>query len=384
MHEPQQAFLTVPSTASVIIDVDLDALSHNYHFVRRHIGPQCLCVPVVKADAYGLGATSVSKRLFQEGARAFFVATLEEGISLREILPLAEIYVLSSLWEAAVPEMRAARLTPVLSSNRDVRLWQGMAKTQGEPLPALLQVETGLLRLGLSLADIQQMALNPSLFEALQLKAMMSHLACAYEPGHPYNREQQKNFDTMHAYFPQMPASLAGSGGLFQGRSYLYDMVRPGRILYGSTFTAPEPFVTSVQPVVEIHARILQIQDVKAGQSIGYDQTFRASQPMRIAVLGMGYADGYFRSLSNRAWGYLGGYKTPVVGRVSMDSMVVDITAVPDALLQTCEWVTLLNKEDLTIDAIAELAGTVSWEFLTRLGSRPFFRYKGISGKGAL
>jgi alanine racemase len=366
----------IPATASVVVTVDLSAIAHNYRFVVNHIGPQCLCAPVVKANAYGLGMGPVATRLFQEGARTFFVATIEEGIKLRGLLPMASVYVLNGLWPESVDEMAHAQLTPVLSSPAQRQLWQNKAQQMSHSLPALLQGETGLMRLGFSENELNDTALNPFLYAGLSLKGLMSHLACAYQPDHPYNEVQRSRFQAMHTLFPNLPASLAGSGGLFQGQQYLYNMVRPGRILYGSTFTADAPFTHHIRPVVTLQARILQIQDIPAGASIGYDQTFYAKRPTRLATLGIGYADGYFRALSNKAHGRIGAFSMPVIGRVSMDLMTVDVTDVPQDLAHTGAWVTLLD-DTLTVDLLAEQAGTVSWEFLTRLGQRPFFRYKG-------
>ena len=365
---------TIPERSSVVIDVDLDALAHNYRFIESHVGPECLCVPVVKANAYDLGMHPVAQHLSQQGASNFFVATVEEGLSLRKILPFPQIYVLNGIWPECALEVAQARLTPVLPSLPQIKVWQETARLLETPLPAIFQAETGLTRLGLSLEDLKMLANTSLLYEGVLPKALMSHLACAYIPGHPYNQEQKKRFDEARAFFPDVKGSLAGSGGLFQGQQYLYDWVRPGRLLYGSTFTADESFAEKVRSVVRLRVRILQIQEVEKGQSIGYDQTFVAPRPMRLATLGMGYADGYFRALSNKGWGIISGVKVPVVGRVSMDLMTVDVTDVPELLLAQEEWVILLNKE-MTVDCLADLAGSVSWEILTRLGQRPFYRY---------
>lgn len=367
---------SIPSTASVVVEVDLDAIAHNYHFVDKHIGPTCLCAPVVKANAYGLGMIPVATRLFFEGAHTFFVATIEEGLKLRAALPRIHIYVLNGMWPDVIPEMAHARLMPVLSSFPHLKGWQDMARQMDTPLPALFQAETGLMRLGFSEEELKEIANTQALHEGIALSGVMSHLACAYQPGHSYNEEQRKRFERIRSFFPHVPSSLAGSGGLFQGRQYLYDLVRPGRILYGSTFTAHASFESQIRPVVTLKTRILQVQDVAKGHSVGYDQTFYAERPTRLATLGIGYADGYFRSLSNQARGLIENFSVPVVGRVSMDLMTVDVTDVPEKLVYPGAWVTLLN-ELLTVDLLAEQAGTISWEFLTRLGQRPFFRYKG-------
>jgi len=366
----------IPATALTVLDVDLNAIAHNYHFVVRHIGSTCLCAPVVKANAYGLGMIPVAKRLFHEGARSFFVATPEEGFRLRAALPFVSIYVLSGLWREAAPAFANARLTPVLSNMEALGLWKQEAALLQTQLPSLFQVDTGLVRLGFSASEMEELGNQAWRYEGLSVDALLSHLACAYQPGHPYNLEQRARFEAIRQTFPKTQGSLAGSGALFQDRSYLYDMVRPGRILYGSTFTAPDFFVSNVRPAVTLRARILQVQDVPKGQSVGYDQTFYAERPLRLATLGIGYADGYFRSLSNKASGFIGEHPVPVVGRVSMDLMTVDVTDLPESLAHPGTWVTLIGGP-ITVDDVADLAGSISWEVLTRLGGRPFFRYHG-------
>jgi alanine racemase len=332
---------------------------------------------VVKANAYGLGMVEVAQRLAYEGAKRFFVANVEEGLTLRDALPSGEIYLLNGLWPEVAETSAQARLTPVLSSLEHLKIWSGYGVRRGTPLPALLQMETGLGRLGLGLKELEDFVNHQgSDFSGIEVQGLISHLACAYQPNHPFNATQRERFDQGRRLFPHLPASLAGSGGIFQGRAYLYDFVRPGRILYGSTFTADPSFHPHVRPVVSLKARILQIQDVPQGHSIGYDQTCYTHRPTRLAVVAMGYADGYFRALSNRASGLLHGFCVPVVGRVSMDLLTVDVTDLPEALCRPGDWVTFLNDQ-LTVDALAEAAGTISWEVLTRLGERPFFRYKG-------
>lgn len=365
----------IPASTSTVLDVDLEAIAHNYRFVQEKIGHR-VCAPAIKANAYGLGMIPVGKALWAIGARDFFVATLEEGITLRQHLPFATIYVLNGLWAGTESLIHRHQLTPVLGDLGQVVKWKQFAHKVDELLPAILQVDTGLVRLGLSLAEVQKLAKSSKELEGVSLKYLMSHLACAYQPDHIYNVAQRDAFLQAQKLFPEVPVSLSGSGGMFQGSEYFFDMVRPGRILYGSTFTAGEDFIGKVKHVITLRARILQIQDVPQGHSVGYDQTYRAEKPLRLATLGIGYADGYFRCLSNRGYGFINGVRVPVVGRISMDLMTVDVTNVPENMAYPGAWVELINA-DMTIDDLATLADTVSWEILTRLGERPFRRYIG-------
>lgn len=365
----------IPAATSSILEINLGAISHNYRFVQEKVGHR-VCAPAIKANAYGLGMIPVAKALWNSGARDFFLATLDEGIALRQHFPFATIYILNGLLAGTESLVHHQRLIPVLGDLGQIARWKQFASQIDEILPAVLQVDTGLIRLGLSLADLRELAQDPKQLEGISLKYLMSHLACAYQPHHPYNVAQREAFFQAHRLFPKVPTSLAGSGGMFQGNEYFFDMVRPGRILYGSTFTAGEAFVGKVQHVITLGARILQIQDVPAGHSVGYDQTFHAPHPLRLATLGIGYADGYFRCLSNRGYGFIHDFRVPVVGRVSMDLMTVDVTDVPESLAHTGAWVELINAQ-MTIDDIALLADTVSWEVLTRLGERPLRYYKG-------
>lgn len=365
----------IPATASSVLEVDLNAIAHNYRFIQDKIGSR-VCAPAIKANAYGLGMIPVSTTLWNNGVRDFFVATLDEGIALRQAFPFATIYTLNGLWAGTEAHLHHHRLIPVLGDLGQIARWRQFAHQIKEALPAILQVDTGLIRLGLSLADLQGLAQDPTGLQGITLKYLMSHLACAYQPGHAYNTCQREIFLKACHLFPKVPASLSGSGGMFQGNTYFFDMVRPGRILYGSTFTAGEEFVGKVRHVITLRARILQIQDVPQGHSVGYDQTYHAHKPLRLATLGIGYADGYFRRLSNRGFGFINGLRVPVVGRVSMDLMTVDVTDIPEALAHPGAWVDLMNAQ-MTIDDVAALADTVSWEVLTRLGERPLRHYIG-------
>jgi alanine racemase len=380
---PADALDQLPLTATSVCEVNLDAIAGNYRFLQNKVGA-CVCSAVVKADAYGLGVEPVARKLAEVGATEFFVATLEEGIQLRSILPLSlpfapplvTIYVLNGLWPGTESVFDQYRLIPVLADLNQVALWKHYAAKQEKRLGAILQVDTGLIRLGLSFEELKTQLQDKGGFTGLQLHYVMSHLACAYQPGHPYNDQQRAAFENVRELLPHVPASFAGSGGIFHGEAYWYDMVRPGRLLYGSSFTAEEVFQAAVQPVVTLRSRVLQIQTVQKGQSVGYDQTYWAERPLRLATISMGYADGYMRSLGNKGRAMVNGREVPVVGRISMDLATLDVTDLPPEWVYPGSWVELINPQ-ITVDAVAAAAGTVSWEVLTRLGKRPHRIYLG-------
>ncbi|MGL5719765.1 MAG: alanine racemase [Alphaproteobacteria bacterium] len=375
LSSPVEVLDQLPLTATSVCEVNLDALANNYRFLQDKVGA-CVCSAVVKADAYGLGVGPVARKLAEVGAKEFFVATLEEGIQLRGYLPFVTIYVLNGLWPGTEPIFDQHRLVPVLADVGQVALWKQYAAQKEKHLGAILQVDTGLIRLGLSFEELGLQLQDRGGFAGLHLHYVMSHLACAYQPNHPYNNQQREAFEAVRALLPGVPGSFAGSGGIFHGPEYWFDMVRPGRLLYGSSFTAEEVFRASVQPVLTLRSRVLQIQTVQKGQSVGYDQTYWAARPLRLATISMGYADGYMRSLGNKGTAMVKGCEVPVVGRISMDLATLDVTDLPDGWVYPGSWVELINQH-ITADRIAEAAGTVSWEILTRLGKRPHRIYVG-------
>lgn len=364
MHKIKLPFTPLSPSAIVI---DLEAVAHNYKALQDKVGPNTKCAAVVKADAYGLGMSMVSTTLQDMGCRKFFVASIDEGIDLRSILGDGPaIYVLSGLRANEEEEYLSHDLIPVLSDLSQVQRWNGYAKIKGFPLPAILHMDTGMMRTGLKPDETAQLGLNH--VSDLELKYVMSHLACAYEPHNPMNQQQLETFDNWRRSYPIAPASLANSGGIFLGERYHMDMVRPGLALYGGSLPRlAEPGL--FKPAVKVYAQVLQTGHIQPGQSVGYDGTFTANRPTRIATLGIGYADGYLRSLSNRGSVYLCGHKIPVIGRVSMDLITVDITDVPEGACVPGDWAEVIG-EQILLDDVARAAETAPWELLTSLSTR--------------
>ncbi len=377
MTEPARPGDPAAARAGAHLSIDLDAIKANYRRLKQELRGAG-CAVVVKADAYGLGAAKVAPALAAAGAESFFVALPDEAIVLREILapvcPQAKIFVLGGILRGAEGDYLAYDIVPVLNSLGEVELWRDLAAREDRALPAALHVDTGMNRLGLPQAELDLLAADHGRLEGLALDLLISHLACADEPGHPLNAEQLTAFKVARARLPKMPASFANSSGIFLGSDYHFDLARPGVALYGVNPTpgAPNP----MSQVVNLQGKILQVRDVDAPQSVGYGATFRVSGPTRIATVAVGYADGYLRSLSNQGSGYIDGIRVSLAGRVSMDLITFDVSAVPGHLVQPGAVIDLLGP-DGGVDELAGQAGTIGYEILTALGHRYFRTYRG-------
>ncbi len=359
-------------TAPAILEIDLAAIAANYRLlVARAAGAEV--APAVKADAYGLGAARVAPVLAAAGARTFCVAQLDEALALRPLLPDARLQVLNGCLPGEERDFVAAGLVPVLNSLEQVRLWQAAARAAGRRLPAVLHVDTGISRLGLPPEELALLRQDGAALADLQLETVMSHLACSDELAHPLNAQQRERFLAASRLFPGVPRSLAASAGIFLGGDYLFDQVRPGYALYGGN---PTVGVNPMRPVVTLRARILQVRRVDSPTTVGYGASHRVGGPTRLATLGLGYADGFFRALSNRGRLYLDGVPLPIVGRVSMDLTVVDVSALPEAKALPGTLLDVLGPAQ-DIDALAADAGTIGYELLTQLGRRYQRHYAG-------
>lgn len=348
-----------------LLTIDLDAVAANWQALKRRQGTG-ECAAVVKADAYGLGMEPVAQALWRAGCRTFFVALLDEALRLRARLPEAAIHVLNGPERGGEEETRRARLVPVLNSPDDIERWSALARRSGEVLPAALHLDTGMARLGLSPAEARDLAAHPERLAGIDLTLVMSHLACADEPDHPLNARQLGLFRDMRVLFPQGRSSLANSSGLFLGEGFRADLGRPGAALYGVN---PQPSGPNpMAQVVRLQGEILRVRDIDSGESVGYGATWRAARRTRLATVAVGYGDGYLRSLSNSGFASLDGVRVPVVGRVSMDLITLDVTDAADRA-KPGAWVDLIGP-GATVDDLAAAAGTIGYEILTGLGAR--------------
>ncbi|SPH17377.1 Alanine racemase, biosynthetic [Defluviimonas aquaemixtae] len=346
--------------ARATLTIDLDAITANWRALARQSGT-AEAGAVVKADAYGLGATRVARTIAAAGARRFFVAISEEGAVLRPALgPEAEIFVFSGHMEGDATRIAEHGLIPLLNSLEQVQ--RHLASLPAHPFG--IQLDSGMNRLGLEEADWN--AVSGSILSENPV-LIMSHLACADEPEHPMNASQLASFRRM-TDGTRAPRSLSATGGILLGNDYHFDVTRPGIGLYGGL-----PF-EAARPVVSLSLPVIQVREVQPGETVGYGNTWTARKQARVATLAAGYADGLIRAMTGRAQVFADRTPCPLVGRVSMDLMGVDVShlkAVPEALDILCP------KQG--IDALADYAGTIGYEILTALGGRYARRYEGAA-----
>ena len=343
------------------LTIDLDAIAANYRLLRDMAGG-AETAPVVKADGYGMGANQTALRLWAEGARTFYVARLAEGEALRRALGdrAASILVFDGCPDGAAARLRAADLIPVLNSGEQIAAWANAG-------PCALHVDTGMNRLGLTLTEAAELAATGG----PEIELLLSHLACAAQPGHPLNDTQLQRFSAVRRLFPKARASLSSSGGVFLGAGYHFDQVRPGVALYGGE---PHDNQTSrLATVATLEAPILQIRDVPEGDSVGYGADFVASTPVRAAIVSAGYADGYLRASAPEGGAWLAGARRRLLGRVSMDLIAIDVTG---AEASPGDMVELIGP-NLRLEDAAKAAGASAYEFLIRMGRRSRRRWLG-------
>jgi alanine racemase len=346
-----------------VLEIDLGAVVANWRRMRALAGP-AEAAAVVKADAYGLGAAKVGRALAAAGCRLFYVAWSEEGAALRRAVgPQPEIRVFLGPTDADLSPFAVYGLTPVLSAPRQLAAW--LAGAPGAPFA--LQLDTGMNRLGLAAADWPAAA---AATRGAAPVAVLSHLACADEPAHPQNRRQLASFTEAAALWPGARRSLAASAGTYLGADFLFDEVRPGVALYGGGPADADG--RSPQPVVTLTAPILQLRDVEAGAAVGYGASWTSPGPRRLATIGLGYADGFLRAAGNRGYGRCRDELRPLVGRVSMDLIVMDVTGLDARVGDAVE----LLGPHLSVGDQAAAMGTIDYELLTRLGGRSERRYR--------
>lgn len=345
--------------ARATLTIDLDAIAANWRALDALCAPGCETAATVKADAYGTGLATVARALAAASARSFFVALAEEGAALRAVLgPGPFIGVFSGHMDGDAPLLRDAALAPMLNAPEQVA--RHRAALPGHPFG--VQLDTGMNRLGIEPADWA--ALAPDLLrEGPAL--VMSHLACSDEPDHPMNAAQLAAFRAM-TDGTGARRSLAATGGILLGREYHFDLARPGIGLHGAA-----PFAAGT-PALRLSLPVIQTRPLAPGETVGYGNSWTASAPARIATVAAGYADGIQRALSNRGRLFAGPVSCPIVGRVSMDLITVDVTHLPEPP----EALDLLGPGQ-SVDDLAEAAGTIGYEFLTSLGARYARHYTG-------
>lgn len=362
------------SGASSWLTINLGAIAANYRTLKSRVGDHVAVAPAVKANGYGLGAERVATTFYQQGARLFFVATMDEALNLRAQLPDdAHVAMLCGLIPGLEADYHAYNIWPVLNSLDDIERWQQECVRVQRALPAIIHFDTGMNRLGLGPDETQELILSglPAL-ESMDCKAIMSHFSCADESENPMTEEQFQTFDAIAKYFPHAKKSLCNSSGIFRDPKYHYDMVRSGMALCGLN---PTPETDSpMQPVVQLETRILQIRNVDGKSAVGYGATYRFDKKGRQATVSMGYADGFLRHLGPKGKLYYNGQPCPITGRVSMDLVTVDISNIIGEQPQTGDKMEALGPHQ-SADSLAESGGTIGYEILTTLGSRYHRQY---------
>jgi alanine racemase len=352
-----------------ILRIDLTAVTENWRDLGRRVAP-AECAAVVKADGYGCGIEPVVTALAHCGCKTFFVADLSEAGKVRQVAPDAIVYVLCGVLPGTSPTFAQLDVRPVIESVAELIEWNEFCAAQEWLGAAALQVDTGMNRLGLSPKEVVALADSPQSTGGIRL--IMSHFAVADEPSHPLSARQMADFHNVRLLFPGIPASLANSAGIFLGPDAHHDLVRPGAALFGINPTPSH--LNPMRAVVRLEGRILQVREVAAGETVGYGATWTAGRPSRIATVGIGYADGIFRAAGGSdtrsgAEAIVAGTRCPLAGRVSMDLLAVDVTALPSDRPRRGDLAVLLN-EDIGVDEFASHTGTIGYELLVRLGRR--------------
>lgn len=294
--------------AGAILTIDLAAVAANWGHLASMCGGAHRCAAVVKADAYGLGIAKIAPALFATGCRTFFVAHLAEGLYLRTVLPRETVIaVLNGPPSGTEADFAANALIPVLNCPDQIARWSTHARLgPAHSLPAILHVDTGMARLGLTLRETHNIYENPDRLNGVALKLVISHLACADTPANPMNEMQVQTFSRIMAHFPNLGSSLANSSGIFLGSRWHGNITRPGAALYGINPIPGQP--NPMQQVVRLQGKVIQVRDVDSSESVGYGASYRfLGRKGRIATVAVGYADGFLRALSNRGSGRVAG-----------------------------------------------------------------------------
>lgn len=383
VHEPDlrpaDAPPAAPDTteAGGLLTIDLAAIEANWSVLAGTTLP-VECAAVVKGDAYGCGLEPVTRVLSRAGCRTFFVADVAEGRRARAIAPDATIYVLNGLIPGSAPAFARDSLQPVINSTVELAEWDAFVAINKWRGGAALHVDTGMNRLGITVDEA--VAIAPRLqSENHGFTLLMSHLACAESPDHPMNDRQIRLFREIRILYRGLASSLANSSGIFLGGTVYCDLVRPGIALYGGN---PTPGKSNpMRPAVELKGRIIQVRAVGKGETIGYGAAFTAGRPSRVAIVAVGYADGFLRSAAAArgkpaAEVIVAGRRCPLVGRVSMDLIAVDVTDLAEGTARRGDLATLIG-DGLSVDDLAAGMGTIGYEVLTNLGRRYHRVYRG-------
>ena len=353
------------SSSKCTLQVSLAIIEENYRALSAAC-PNSETGAAVKGNCYGLGAKQISPVLKQSGCKHFFVANIEEGVSLRKILGAdVNIYVLNGVFFDQTETFKEHGLVPVLNHLAQIKIWQEFAVKLNQVLPCFIHFDTGMNRLGMPETESTNLVHTDT--AGLNVLCVMSHLVSSEERDNLYNKTQLEKFTRLANKFPNAKRSLANSRGVFLGQEYQLDLVRLGAALYGIN-PGNESIIKNP---VQLFAPIIQIHQLRPGESTGYNSTYTNStkESCSIVTIPIGYADGFLRCLSNKFVFYINGHKAPIIGRVSMDLVIIDVSLVPEKDVFLGQKVEVLGS-NCTPDAMAQIAQTNAHEVLTRLGDR--------------
>jgi alanine racemase len=351
-------------------EIDINSLKSNFFHVKKLIGSETGIMSIVKADAYGHGAVAVSKALFEScGSQMFGVATVEEALELRESGIKAPILVLAGINPNEAKTVVKSELTPTIYSLQLASALNDYASKLGVRVGYHLKIDTGMTRLGIGIDEIYDFMNEMVCFKNLNMEGLFSHLANADMELVDYTLKQIRIFKDIHSIMNQAGVfpkylHIANSSAIQRIPLSHMNLVRPGIMLYGSGINQK----IKLSPVMKLKTRVIQVKQVPPGIPVSYGGTFVTKRPTVIAILPIGYADGYMRNLSNRAKVSTKGYSAPVVGKVCMDLTIIDVTDVPG--IKEDDQVILFGDESVTVEDVARWAGTISYEILSITGKR--------------
>lgn len=347
-----------------LLEIDLSRVVANYRKVSSLTNAQIAAV--IKANAYGLGAKQIAASLYKSGCQDFYLACLDEIAEVVTYVKGAKIYLFNSIDSHEFDYVVEHKIIPVLNTWKDIEAWSGHARAIGEKLPCIIHLETGMGRLGLQEGETIKLV-DSGLLVCLDVKYIMSHLACADDPNHILNQQQLKQMHKLASLFPRTKISFANSAGLLLGNEYHFDQVRLGCVFYGINPVVVNP--TPVMQVIMLKAYVLCVRTLERDMTISYGASYQARKGAKIATLACGYADGYSRALTNNVEGYYAGYRLPIIGAITMDMVMADVSHIPDHLISNMTYIELMG-DNITVDELAERANTIGYEILTSLGHR--------------
>ncbi|MCH9753702.1 MAG: alanine racemase [Alphaproteobacteria bacterium] len=351
------------SNSLSVLRISLTNIKKNYLNLVKKVGKSVSVVPVLKSNAYGVGVERVAISLYEEGCKEFYVATLDEGIELRKILKNVRIYILFGVNKGQEYYLLKYHLTPVLNNEYQINLWLKCAKGIEEKLDACLNVDIGMTRLGIDIESFSKNLNNIS--DKLEIHYVLGHLSVSEDKSNDFNKKQLEVFNKLRKKFPQFKYSLSNSGGIFLGKDYHFDQVRPGIALYGTGAKNIE----GMNPVITLTSEIINIFNNNNAVYVGYGCTYEAKVGTIVAAVPFGYGDGYPLALSNVGYCFINNKKVPIIGRISMDCMSINISNLDKKCQEIGQKVEIIGS-NMSVADLAKLAGTIDYNVMTSLGHR--------------